>query len=283
MYDIAIVVVLYGNAPHESSTLNSLCKINFNKLLISPKLYVRDNSKDGYLITEVIQNFDGEVVYDHDGVNLPLAKVYNNAISFFENSSSLIILDDDSTPNESYFLQVVNFLECSSEVAVPIIEHSDNIISPGIIKGVKGCTLSKGDLKVNKENFGLVAMMSGTIIKTDSLKRHNIVFDERLTIYGVDTRFFLDCHKSGINIYVLDYCMEHDSALRSKDNDFTSMFFRFSNLMQAQFIIHENKKFYKLSLFLYFPFFIIAKVLRLKDVRFLKLFKNYKFFWKLNR
>lgn len=281
---LVLGVVLYANQPFDSITLQSLSSIDFESIGLEVLVHVRDNSTIGYGVAGVSKVLNGlDFFYDFDSENLSLSKVYNRIVSMHNYPNAFVFLDDDSVVTKGYFVELLKFLKSSSSIAIPTINFRGEMISPGRIEGVRGKKLNTNDIVTSKENRDLVAMMSGTVVKSSVFNLHKLKFDERLSIYGVDTKFFLDSSDVGLGCYVLDYRMEHDSALRALNYEFNKMYFRFSNLMQAQFIIHENKRFYKLSLFLYFPFFIIAKVLRLKDIRFLKLFKNYKFFWKLNR
>lgn len=279
---LVIGLVLYSTEPSHSSTLNSMSIIDFDSLGLDVTFYIRDNSSNGFGQV-VIESYlgDNDVFYDHDGSNMSLSKVYNRMVDYKPSADAILFFDDDSVVNEQYFRQVIKFMLSESVVAIPLIYFSGELISPGKIRGVKGCKLNNKDLSVSIDNFGLVAMMSGTIVKLEVFSRYNMTFNEKLTVYGVDTRFFLDCINNNISLYILDFYMEHDSALRSVVYDFDAMYSRFLNLMRAQFVIHENKPLYKLCLFFYFPIFIFGKVLRLKDVRFLKLFSSYRFFWEL--
>ena len=282
MISVLIGVVLFSKKPRSSDTLNSLLSIDFDNLGVAPCLYIRDNSLNGFDFRELKEQFRGEVVIVHDGVNLALSKVYNAIVAYPINSDLLLFLDDDSMVDENYIKNMLIFHNSDYEVAVPLIEHSSQLISPGKIVGVKGLALSQKNLAISSGNNNLVAMMSGTVVKRSIFDYEKIEFNEKLTFYGVDTRFFLDCQKKGKRVYVLDYLLFHDSALRSKTFEVVNMLNRLSNLMKAQFYIFDQRKFYKVMLFFYFPVFIFGKVVRLKHLSFLKLFKNYKYFWRLD-
>ncbi|MFT6842905.1 MAG: hypothetical protein ACJASR_001678 [Psychroserpens sp.] len=282
MINLLLCVVIFNNKPGDSETIKSLLKINFLKMNLKPVLYIRDNSLEGYNFDEVNKHFLGEVIVAYDGQNLSLSKVYNELIIYPINRDLIIFLDDDSLLDENYFECLHPFINAGCKVAVPLIEYSKKLISPGKTLGVKGVALKVEELRLNSENKSLVAMMSGTAVKSSIFDVDKIKFDENLILYGVDTRFFLDCQQKGKLVYVLSYVLIHDSALRAKNFQAEDMIYRISNLMKAQFYIFDQKKFYKIMLFFYFPVFILGKVVKLKSFSFLKLFKNYKYFWKLD-
>lgn len=282
MIQLLIGIVFFSKKPSISETLNSILKIDFESFGISPYLYIRDNSLNGFDFRLVQKKFKGKVLVEHNGENRPLSSVYNDLISLPVKRELVLFLDDDSIIDEEYVKKMLIFNNSMFEIAVPTIMHNDNMISPGKIFVVKGVALNRNKLALSKGNFGLVAMMSGTVVKSTIFDFENINFDENLTFYGVDTRFFLDCQKIKKSIYVLDYYLIHDSALRSKNFKIDEMLIRLSNLMKAQFYIFEHKTFFKVLLFLYFPFFIFGKIIKFKDWSFIELFKNYKFFLRLD-
>ena len=282
MIQLLIGVVMFSKKPSDSDTLNSLLEIDFGNFGITPFLYIRDNSQNGFDFGSVLDKFSGNVHIDHDGINRSLSSIYNNLISFPIEREIVLFLDDDSFVNEEYIKKMLIFNNSMYEIAVPTIMHNHNMISPGKIFLVKGIALDRKKLALNAGNFNLVAMMSGTVVKSTIFDVENIKFDNNLTFYGVDTRFFLDCQKIKKSVYVIDYFLRHDSALRSGKADFNEMNNSLTNLMRAQFYIYDKKTACKLLLFCYFPFFIFGKVIKFKNWSFLNLFKNYKFFLRLD-
>lgn len=276
--EISFVVVLYGKAPLHSETLMSLLKVDFDSIDIKPFFYIRDNSEKGFDFTLFDEKCVFEYTVSHGGGNKWLSKVYNEALDFFykkKHCGKVIFLDDDSYLDENYFHEVKKIKEL---VSVPIIKLDDEIISPGKIFGVKGCKIScLDDLVIGRKK--LVAMMSGTIVDFNVFNLHRIRFNELLSLYGVDTRFFIDCYNKGINLNVINYVMYHDSALRKRVYDKNNMVFRLDNLMQSQIIVFNNVPFYKLQLSMYFFVFIFKKIVVGRDFVFFKLFKTYKYLW----
>lgn len=276
--EISFVVVLYGKEPSHSETLTSLLKVEFESLGIKPFFYIRDNSERGFDFTLFNERCDFEYIVSHGGGNKRLSEVYNEALDFFNEKNQcgkVIFLDDDSYLDEDYFHEVKRLKEL---VSVPIIKMEGEIISPGKVFGVKGCKIYGSDDFVSGRKK-LVAMMSGTIVDFNVFSQYGVRFNERLSLYGVDTRFFIDCYEKGINLNVINYVMNHDSALRKKVYDKNNMVSRLDNLMQSQIIVFNNVPLYKIQLSIYFFIFILKKVAVERDVVFLKLFKNYKYLW----
>lgn len=275
---INFVVVLYSKGPLNSETLTSLLKIKFESLDIKPFFYIRDNSESGFDFSLFNERCNFDYIVSHDGYNKSLSEVYNKALDFFDEDKKcekIIFLDDDSYLDECYFHEVKNLKKL---VSVPIIKFKGEVISPGKIFGVKGCKIYSYDDFVN-EKIKLVAMMSGTIVDFNVFNSYGIRFNERLSLYGVDTRFFIDCYEKGITLNVIDYVMNHDSALRKKYYDKNNMVSRLDNLMQSQIIVFNNVPCYRLQLTIYFFIFILKKVTVERDVIFLKLFRNFKYLW----
>ena len=279
MINLSIGVVLFSKGVAESATIQSLLKIDFSRLGFSVTLLVRDNSRHGVDLNNLIEGFGGSVDVSRDGNNMPLSKVNNFFITKSRNNDILIVFDDDSVLTEAYFEGIVAFYKSGADVATPIIKKSGRMISPGKVFLVKGREIREGEIVVGGENAGLVAMMSGTAIKIKSFIGRGEVFYEKLDFYGVDIRFYLDCKRQLKSIYVVDYCMEHDSFLRSESYDLDEMLSRLSNLMRAHFLIFDFVPLYRVMLFFYFPLFIMSKTISKRDVRFLRLFKNYSLFW----
>jgi hypothetical protein len=287
MMNVFIGIVIYSNSPERTMTLPALAKINFRKLNINPFFYIRDNSNAGHSHHFFEEQLGQEYYIGHNHKNEKLSIVYNQMVAYsLENelhSDIYVFLDDDSKISEDYFCQLVDFYDSEVNVGIPIIHNQGEIISPGKVDSIKGKSITKSEFHTGvNENDNFVAMMSGTAIKQAVFKKDKIKFCENLSFYGVDTKFFLDYKEKDGKIFILDYSLEHHSALRDLNYDFNNMYMRLTNVMKAHFYIFDNEPRYKVKLFTYFPRFILGKVLKFKDLRFLMLFKNYTFFWTLD-
>ncbi len=287
MINVFIGVVIFSQPAEKTETLRALSQIDFDKLNIKPFFFIRDNSKDGH----PRKFFDDKLRYDyfvdHDFINQKLSVVYNQMVAYSvknkTGSDMYVFLDDDSKINDEYFHKLIDFYESEASVGIPIIHNNDEVISPGKLDKVKGRSITREQFHIGvNENDKFVAMMSGTAIKETVFSIDKIMFCEKLSFYGVDTKFFLDFWQKHNTVFILDYSLQHHSALRDKNYDFNSMYARLSNVMRAHFYIFSNERRYKIKLFTYFPRFILGKVVKFKDLRFLILFKNYNLFWKLD-
>lgn len=278
MLEVVICIVVFAKRPEDSVTLTSIASIDFSKLGMRVTLRVRDNSLFGYDFTSFRERFAGTLILNHDGFNKSLSEIYNEAISSEIRSDLFIFLDDDSLLTVEYMSNVREFYEAEQLVAIPKICHSGVLISPGKIIFVKGTRVRERDINLGGANKNLVGMMSGTVVKPVVFNKMNIRFNAKLNFYGVDTSFFLDLVKKNIDLFVFDYYLSHDSALRSEVSSSAEMIKRFSSLMQANIILFGDSPLKRVALAAYFPFFILGKVIRLRNLCYVKLFKNYIFF-----
>jgi hypothetical protein len=287
MINIFIGVVLYSEPAEKTETLTSISKIDFKSLNIKPFFYIRDNSIAGLSNSFFEEGFEHDYHVAHNTKNEKLSVVYNEMVYFSVKndipSDMYIILDDDSKITHDYFCGVISFYKSEASVGIPIIRNNGEIISPGKVANIRGKSITESEFKtgINK-NKNFVAMMSGTAIKKSVFEVDEITFCEKLSFYGIDTKFFLDFQEKNEKIFIIDYSLEHHSALRDTNYDFNNMYQRLTNVMQAHFYIFTNKPRYKMKLFFYFPRFIFGKVVAFNDLRFLTLFKNYKYFWRLD-
>lgn len=285
MIDVAICIVLYSRSPKNSDTLQSISSIDFASIGVRPSFYIRDNSIEGFDLEGFKEIVRSPVVVSHDSANMPLSYVYNRFVEQCSDADLSIIFDDDSVVTKEYFSQFGDFLSSNASVAVPTIFDGSLMISPGTTSGIKGKSLAFSSLNIGAENhLPLVAMMSGVVIKRFVFDLWGVRFDERLNLYGIDTKFFQDVLSHGGHIFVFDFKLAHDSCLRKHGQryDSSQMFRRLDNLIKAHFIIFETVPFYRFRLFFYLPLLIISRILKFRDFRLIKLFLNYRSFLEKN-
>jgi len=281
---VFFLCVLYSTPPLQSSTVTSLS--NAFKSFKSNndfKFIFWDNSPQGFDSNDLKTLFTQEqILHVHTGENKSLSSIYNHvALKFKREFDVLVILDDDSQITAKYLSNLTCFFKEDTLVAIPKIHNNNQLISPGFMHGVRGVQANKKQINNGViPSKGLVAMMSGTAIKSDVFFKQNIYFNEDLSFYGVDTRFFLDYQKLNSEIFIMNLSLTHQSALRDLNLTIEEQIKRFSNLMQAQFLIHNSTPWYKVKLFFFFPAFILKKCITRKSFRFIRLFKNYYLFFK---
>lgn len=275
MINVIFLSVIYSKAPHLTPTITSLNVLDFNLYDINAHLVVWDNSSEGYgakSLASIIS--EGKYSYYHSGNNESLSKIYNQVRA--EKSKDfdwIVILDDDSVIDENYILEFKKFLTVVNVddrplIAIPRIYHQDKMISPGVIKGVRGYLLETINSGVALRN-DLVAMMSGTIIKLN--ERAIPLFDERLAFYGVDTKFYKEALKNGCQLYILNCSMQHDSALRDSSIVYDEYVKRLNNLFKARKIIYEDVPYMSIRLWCYKALFSLKIALTRKNIKYIKL------------
>lgn len=258
-YRIAFIVVLYKIDPIDSETLKSIESWNGSE---NDVLLVWDNSKRGFDLDKCDVGIECRVF--HTGENRPLSNIYNTLVTSVE-SDFYVILDDDSTLNNEYFLALKEF--CSrgdARVGLPMIEFNNEVISPGIVLGVKGRKIKKAELLSGPKNGALVGMMSGTVISEDVFNT-GVRFDERLTFYGVDTKFFVDVSKRNIPVSILDVTIKHDSALRGNMAANSEYLNRLRSLVGAWKFVFEGASFLKIRLVFRITYFSLKWCVLLKS------------------
>lgn len=265
MKSLCIICVLYSKPPELTVTINSLVPF-LDKIKAEVALALWDNSVNGFNV-EVIEA--KSVHYFHTGQNISLAIAYNKIISTID-SDYYWILDDDSLIDESFIEAINTAIASDVNVACPKIFFHNTMISPGHLKGVRGKLIESSLLEVNYEHYGLISMMSGTLINRQITAL--IKFNERLNLYGVDTDFYLNCSKLNVPIYLLDHVLIHSSALR-EITDTEKHIARLENLFSSKWIIFESYKFAKIRLLSYTMLSIIKLIIRKKDCRYFKLVK----------
>lgn len=276
MNRVLFICVVYATKPEKTITINSLSKIEFNKFNINASFAIWDNSIAGYqneAVQQVLKNY--KVATYHYGINEKLSKIYNNLINEYKSSNDwVVILDDDSVIDDEYIHGLIEFIHASSNnksliAAVPRIYNNNIMISPGRIEGVRGFVLPDIQQGIVK-NKNIVAMMSGTIISLIS----NIElpkFDERLSFYGVDTKFFLDLDEVNGKKYILPSKLEHSSALRNPSLKSNEHCARLINLFSARKIIFEKIPLFKVRLFAYKLLVMIKLIITRKSFVYFKL------------
>ncbi|HHQ6582081.1 TPA: hypothetical protein ACSTJ2_004120 [Serratia fonticola] len=275
MVDVLFICVVYSRHPENSKTVKSFKNINFSDYNISPTLAVWDNSVEGYGNTSLDTVTNSDKFYFHNGKNEKLSKIYNSLIKQFSKSVRwVVILDDDSIITNEYINAMCTFfISCGESktacIAIPKIFNDGKLISPGIIKGVRGYSLISIEDGISRCK-SLVAMMSGTVLGVGISDRIPI-FDERLNFYGVDTKFFKDASMNRCDIYVLPVEIEHESSLRDNNLDYNDAYPRLVNLFKSKSIIFEDVIFSKYRIKIYLLIFVIKKVIKTKDARFFKL------------
>jgi hypothetical protein len=267
---INFIVVVYATPPALTATLISLASIDFSKFCITQSLSVWDNSAEGFG-KEEIPDLKGIVNYYHNGQNEKLSIIYNRIVSESESSQYFVVLDDDSKITEEYIYSLYGFFSSGVPVGIPRIFFNRDLISPGMVQGVRGKQISDEQLKIgSRDSKDLVAMMSGTIIHRRVFD-NGLRFDERLSFYGIDTKFFIDYAKRYPKIFILDAVLTHSSALRERGQTYESRVARLKNLILSKLYVFDHVRGFKLKILIYLFFFCMKTIVREKNVHYISL------------
>lgn len=269
-YNIMFVVVLYKKPPLTSETINSLSAHCFEKYGITPSFSVWDNSAEGYGNAS-LDFMPGELFYYHTGRNERLSHIYNTVV--LDNKVDwYVFLDDDSFIGSDYLEALMPFFDSHIDVAIPKIVYNNVVISPGMVKGIKGKLLSSDMLYPGKrKSQAIAAMMSGTVVNRRVFESE-VTFDERISFYGVDTRFFIDYSKEFEFIYILDVTIPHHSALRDQNMPVAEQIERHRKLTSAWPLIFRDARFFRVKLFFYISYYALKLSVIKRDPRFLLIF-----------
>lgn len=199
--------------------------------------------------------------------NDSLAKAYNYWIELIE-ADYYVILDDDTNVSLEFFSEIEeNFASGQTDMLMlPRIKNKSMLISPLVEVGSKA--MSPGVCST----LGFRAIGSGLVIpKTVVSIWEGPIFDDSLSLYGIDTVFCYDYEEMFDTALVLNTELEHDVAGLSSLSD-VSYVFREKNLLFALIYIFSK---YPSKRTLYFKRIIgvvLKYIIRIKSLDILKVF-----------
>ncbi|MER3979940.1 glycosyltransferase [Klebsiella pneumoniae] len=214
--DISVVIVIYKkNDLDLSATLVSLKPYIhlFNNITIV------NNGPEALLVNESLYFKKKNVTIIEHLANRSLSSIYNDFIKG-KSSERFVILDDDTEILDSYISNLV-FSRKKFDLGLPIIRsnHDKKIYYP-----VNRNTSLKDNFEYNHQK-GDYSISSGMIISSKLINRLckevGNVFDERISLYGVDISLFKRLDKLVINKAVFiqsGTILEHDLSKFSKDS-----------------------------------------------------------------
>ncbi|MGR5531568.1 hypothetical protein ACPV40_18500 [Vibrio alfacsensis] len=244
MFDISILVVLYGKKISDSSTLQSLSSLSAYDKKISLTIW---NNGPCLLDANERATFkpkNFEITYIETINNISLALIYNE---FLEQNvaKTYILLDHDSIVNYELFESYLNLT--SNKVGLPYIYFNDVINAP-----FENGNVISAKQELSK-NATITSIGSGLALGRDvvdmMLLKFERVFDERYYLYGVDTTFFTRLAMVDVidnSVFVLLPGLQHSLSRLEEEND---------NI--TAFRILERSNDFGLSLRYYTPVYLI--------------------------
>jgi len=257
-------------APEESPTLRSLGEVLRRPGGFSGRVVVWDNSPDSFGADSIagldLSGFDRSYIACPE--NFGLAKVYNT-VSAQVSGDLLLILDQDSILPDG-FLETLD-REVSNNPAsnlfLPVVESNGRCVSPGRLWVFKGKHVSAPQQGV-RSPANVLAISSGMVIRYGYLQQPR--FDERLTLYGIDTRFMIDFAENERQLVVMSSVIRHDTALWS-DMAADGMLWRIRSLVRSWPVVFERKPLARMLSWLYARYVLAKLAIKYRDLRFLSI------------
>lgn len=266
---LIVLVVLYKKTISASSTINRL--LVQNKELFDLELVIWDNSPTRSPEAEISQLsavFD-KFQYVSTPENVWLSKLYNQVLRSNTYDYALL-LDQDSELPDYYFdklsAAILNFPHIS--LFLPIVMNNKKLVSPGSFVYFKGKHWKK--IKTGLiSSRNVLAITSGMVISIKVFLAHQMKFDERLNLYGIDTSFMLSFSKFEKQLYVLRVKFDHDTVLWSNPSA-DVMLSRFRNLKGTWPKILSGRPLALVLAYFYSKAVSLKLAMKYQDVRFLK-------------
>lgn len=256
---IYALIVIYNKNILDSKTFKSL-----EKYLDKLNLIIFDNSATDFKNKEYCMN--NNIKYFTFNKNVGLSKAYNYVIEKlnFKENDYLIILDDDTKLNDSYFNENFKLISKNKyNIILPRIESNNILISP--VKVSFKCRIKiVNDIKeINSNNIS--AINSGMIINTKIFK--NIKYNEELFLDYVDHDFMRLVRNNNYKIHIMKATIKQNYS-RYQINDINSELFRFKIFIKDYKIYCKNCNklwFYYISIFKY----RLLESIKYKSIKFL--------------
>lgn len=266
---LVVLVVLYKKTITESSTICSLLLQNMK--LFELELVVWDNSPDRCperQLNDLSTQFDG-FQYIHTPENVWLSKLYNQVLRN-RSYDYAMLLDQDSHIPVLYFdrLNAALFNYADVSLFLPLILNNGKLVSPGSFVYFKGKHWKKIRTGVMSSR-NVLAITSGMVISSKMFWHHQMKFDERLSLYGIDTSFMLGFAKLEKELCVLDIGFDHDTVLWSNPSA-DIMLSRFRNLKSTWPKILSDRPVAMVLAHFYSKAVSMKLALKYQDIRFLK-------------
>ncbi|MCX2453243.1 glycosyltransferase [Pedobacter sp. PLR] len=266
---LLVLVVLYKKMISESPTIKTL--LLQHRDLFEIELVIWDNSPakcPEVQINELEKDF-GQFQYRWTAENTWLSKLYNQVLSA-HTYDYVLLLDQDTNIPPYYFDKLNEALFKFPKVALflPLVLHQKKVVSPGswvYFKGKHWKKIKTGIIPAKN----VLAITSGMVISAKMFGVHKMKFDERLSLYGIDTGFMLNFSKFEKQLCVLPIKFAHDTVLWSNPSA-DVMLGRFRNLKSAWPKILSDRPVARVLVYFYSMAVSFKMALKYQDTRFLK-------------
>lgn len=197
---LGAIVVLYNTKIDESTSINT--SVDYLDQLV-----IFDNSTDTN-IQQYNNNYvkADNIIYLSKNKNCGLSKAYNVAKPYLKDNDFVILMDDDTSFNQDYFLAIRKIQD--ENIYAPLIYVNKNLVNPNyrtnnlissILKQKK--YNNQQSIKTLENTNRLGAINSGIILPQSFLQ--NYQFDESLFLDCIDWRLSDDIYKLGFQLKIL--------------------------------------------------------------------------------
>ncbi len=235
--DIILIVLYKRNEKTALSfvSFNTNCKKYFKNV----KLVIWDNSPSQMINTKTIEEIEFECEYFHSKENLSLAKIYNTVVNNNSDYDSIFIFDQDSVLTEEYFEKMftAKSLYKNINLFIPKIIHDKKVLSPAkrfLYKGRYYSSINPG-IHSSKD---LLCIASGMVVRTKCVKNY-VQFDEKLSFYGIDSKFCFDFSKQFKEYFLIDYTLSHNLS-KYETEDIKTKLWRLNNQNRAMLYLSRK-------------------------------------------
>lgn len=266
---LLVLIVLYKKMISESPTIKTL--LLQQRDLFELELVIWDNSPEkcpDAQINKLERDF-GQFQYCWTAENTWLSKLYNQVLT--ANTYDYALLLDQDTEIPLYYFDKLNdalFKYPKVALFLPLVLHKEKVVSPGswvYFKGKHWGKIKTGLIPAKN----VLAITSGMVISAKVFLVHKMKFDERLSLYGIDTSFMLNFSKFEKELYVLSIKFDHDTVLWSNPSA-DVMLGRFRNLKSTWPKILSDRPVARMLVYFYSMAVSFKLALKYQDVRFLK-------------
>jgi GT2 family glycosyltransferase len=264
---VLILIVTYKCPLHESKTINSILEQGRHDP--NCRYVIWDNSPVAATPLELEKVREGlSFEYISRPENVALSKVYNQVVSA-NKFEYILLLDQDTGIPKNYLREIGYHIANHPHVNLflPIVKNNQLIVSPGnfnLFKGKHWKDTRKGLIP----SKNILAVTSGMLISRRYIDSYSYQFDERLNLYGIDSKFMLDFAKNEKELFVLPLTLAHSSALWSNPTS-SELLPRFKNLRKAWDIILSDRPLPKLLNAIYGKYLCIKLAVKYRDIRFM--------------
>ncbi|MBK8805023.1 MAG: hypothetical protein IPN71_23710 [Fibrobacteres bacterium] len=239
-FPATILVVLYKQEPLATSTVRGILAAR-SALAHGTKLVLWDNGP--VAARELPESSDTlRIEYVHTPENLSLSKVYNRVAEGLPSEGVLLVLDQDTGVVRDFFEAMAQALQERPEIDLflPLVRSASSgiLVSPGSQRWIKGKYWKTESVGIMPSK-GVLAVASGIVARSRLFGPGGVRFDERLSLYMIDTKFMMDHASIRPSLFVVSHVLRHGDSAEEVEPVATKLF-RFQNRMRAGAILFST-------------------------------------------